>query len=127
MVKANKKMSSGDGKPSWKSWLFLQAAVVIYTLSGVAGKYASGYPFLSWQFILLYGTEIFILGVYAVLWQQIIKKFDLSVAYANRSLALFWSMLWASLLFRERVSVQNLIGVAIVVAGTIIVSGERNE
>lgn len=107
--------------------LLLQAIVVIYTLSGVAGKFASGYGFMSLGFILCYGVEILILGVYAVLWQQIIKRFDLSIAYANRSIALLWSMIWAVLLFHERVTVKNLIGVAIVIAGTMIVNGEANE
>ena len=81
-------------RPSWKSWLFLQLIVIIYTLSGVMGKFASAHPFLSLEFILFYGAEIVILGIYAILWQQIIKRFDLSVAYANRSIALLWSMLW---------------------------------
>lgn len=107
--------------------LLLQAIVVIYTLSGVAGKFASSYGFMSLGFILCYGVEILILGVYAVLWQQIIKRFDLSIAYANRSIALLWSMIWAVLLFHERVTVKNLIGVAIVIAGTMIVNGEANE
>lgn len=107
--------------------LLLQAIVVIYTFSGVAGKFASGYGFMSLGFILCYGVEILILGVYAVLWQQIIKRFDLSIAYANRSIALLWSMIWAVLLFHERVTVKNLIGVAIVIAGTMIVNGEANE
>ena len=114
-------------KTDWKNLLLLQGIVIIYTLSGVAGKYASGYPAFSLGFIVCYGVEILILGVYAVLWQQIIKKFDLSVAYANRSIALLWSMLWATILFRERVSIQNLIGVAIVIAGTMIVNGEDHE
>ncbi len=107
--------------------LLLQAIVVIYTLSGVAGKFASRYAFLSPGFILCYGIEILILGVYAILWQQIIKRFDLSVAYANRSIALLWSMIWAVLLFHETVTVKNLIGVVIVIAGTMIVNGEANE
>ena len=116
------------GKPGWKSWLLLQAVVIIYTLSGVAGKFASTHAFLSLPFILFYGAEILILGVYAILWQQIIKRFDLSVAYANRSIALLWSMLWAAILFQERISVQNLIGVAVVIAGTMIVNGgDRHE
>ena len=114
-------------KPGWKSWLLLQAVVVIYTLSGVAGKYASTHPFLSLPFILLYGTEILILGIYAILWQQIIKRFDLSVAYANRSIALLWSMLWAAILFQETITVKNLIGVAIVITGTLIVNMEGNR
>ena len=117
----------GKKRIDWKNLLLLQGIVIIYTLSGVAGKLAAGYGFLSLGFILCYGVEILILGIYAVLWQQIIKKFDLSIAYANRSIALLWSMLWAVILFKEKVTVQNLIGVAIVIAGTIIVNGESHE
>lgn len=121
-------MENGQSKKvGLRDILLLQAIVVIYTLSGVAGKFASGYGFLSLGFVLCYGIEIMILGVYAILWQQIIKKFDLSVAYANRSVALLWSMIWAVLLFHETVTVKNLIGVAIVIAGTMIVNGEANE
>ena len=112
---------------SWKNILLLQLIVIIYTLSGVAGKFAAGYDFLSLGFILCYGIEIVILGIYAILWQQIIKRFDLSVAYANRSIALLWSMLWAVMLFHEKITVQNIAGVVIVIVGTMIVNGEQHE
>ena len=59
---------------SLKNILILQLVIIIYTLSGVAAKGASGYETLSWQFIFFYDLEIAILGVYAILWQQIIKK-----------------------------------------------------
>ena len=114
-------------KMDWKSLALLQGIVIIYTLSGVAGQLASGHGFLSTGFILWYGAEILVLGIYAILWQQIIKRFDLSVAYANRSIALLWSMLWAVILFGEKVTVQNMIGVAVVIAGTMIVNGESRE
>ncbi len=107
------------------SLIFLQAIVVIYTLSGVAAKFASGYEFMSFGFVLCYGIEILILGVYAILWQQIIKGIDLSVAYANRSVALLWSMVWAVLFFNETVSWKNILGVLLVIAGTIIVNKEE--
>ena len=64
-------------KMDWKSLALLQGIVIIYTLSGVAGKLASGHGFLSTGFILWYGAEILVLGIYAILWQQIIKRFDL--------------------------------------------------
>ncbi len=107
-----------------KDIVLLQAIVVIYTLSGVAAKFASGNGFLSFKFILFYGVEIGILGVYAVLWQQIIKKFDLSIAYANRSIALLWSMVWAVAFFHESVTIKNVIGVLIVITGTIIINSD---
>jgi len=46
--------------------------------------------------------------LYAIFWQQIIKRVDLSVAYANRSIAILWSMIWAALIFGEHISVQNI-------------------
>ena len=109
-----------------KDILLLQAIIIIYTLSGVAAKFASGNEFFSFNFILFYGLEILVLGIYAILWQQIIKKFDLSVAYANRSIALLWSLVWAVVFFREDIKVQNIIGVAIVIIGTMIVNQDGN-
>lgn len=107
---------------SWGMLLFLQAAVCLYTVSGIAAKLASGYEFLSLGFILCYGGEILVLGIYAVIWQQIIKRVDISIAYANRSLAIFWSMLWAFLLFKEQITAQNLVGVALIFVGTWVVN-----
>ena len=109
---------------SLKNILILQLVIVIYTLSGVAAKGAAGYETLSWQFILFYGMEIAILGVYAILWQQIIKRFDLSVAYANRSMAILWSLVWTVIFFHEALTVKNIIGVLIVFAGTMIVNSD---
>ena len=106
---------------SLKNILILQLVIIIYTLSGVAAKGASGYETLSWQFIFFYGLEIAILGVYAILWQQIIKRFDLSIAYANRSMAILWSLVWAVIFFHEKITVNNVLGVLIVLAGTILV------
>lgn len=102
--------------------LILQMTVCLYTISGIAAKFASNFEFLSPGFIVCYAVEIGILGIYAIAWQQIIKRVDISVAYANRSLAIFWSMLWAYLLFREQVTVQNLLGVAMIFVGTCVVN-----
>lgn len=102
--------------------LFLQLAVCVYTLSGIAAKFASGYAFLSPGFILCYGGEILALGVYAVLWQQILKRIDISVAYANRAIAVFWSMLWALLIFHEEITVQNIAGIFLIILGIWVVN-----
>ena len=116
-------MNQTKPKKAGLSFFFiLQGAVCLYTLSGIAAKYASNYEFLSTGFVLCYGLEIFILGVYALILQQIIKRVDISIAYANRSLAIFWSMLWAFLLFKEQITVQNLIGVALIFVGTWVVN-----
>ena len=115
-MKFNKK------KTTVMTLLILQVAVCLYTVSGIAAKLASNYEFLSLGFILCYGMEIAVLGVYAIVWQQIIKRVDISIAYANRSTAIFWSMLWASILFQEQITWQNLVGVGLFFIGTWVVN-----
>lgn len=104
-------------KLSFKYIIALQAAVILYTCTDIAAKLASNYPFLSMGFVLSYGMEIMLLGVYALVWQQIIKKVDISIAYSNRAAAIFWSTLWAAAIFREHISLQNIIGIIIIFAG----------
>ena len=105
-----------------KMLIFLQLIVVFYTFSGVSGKVASAAELLSPEFLIFFGVQVLILAVYALMWQQVIKRVPLSLAYANRAVALIWSMLWAVVFFHEGVSLQNIIGVLTVIAGTVIVN-----
>lgn len=107
-----------------KNIIVLQAIIAIYCCSTVVAKFASGEEFLSPRFVLFYGIEILILGVYAVLWQQIIKKFQISIAYANRAVGLLWSLIFAVVFFQETITIKNIIGVIIVIIGTIIVNSD---
>lgn len=120
------KENNKNRKISIKQILLLQAVVMIYTTSGIFAKLASGNDFMSWKFILFYGAEICVLGIYALLWQQIIKRVDLSIAYANRAMAIIWSMIWAAVIFKDNISLQNIIGVIIVLVGTMIVNSEHD-
>ena len=92
-----------------KDIVFLQIIIAIYTLSTVTAKFASNEEFLSINFILFYGAEIIILGIYAILWQQIIKKFEISIAYANRAMGLLWSIIWAIVFFHETITIKNIL------------------
>ena len=121
----DKSTTKKDRKKFIKNIIILQVIILIYTLSTVTAKFASNEEFLSLKFILFYGLEIFILGVYAILWQQIIKKFEISVAYANRAMSLLWSIVWAIVFFGEQITLKNVIGVIIVIIGTIIVNGDE--
>lgn len=108
-----------------KDILLLQLIIGVYTLSGVMAKFAAKADFLSLQFFMFYGMEIFILGVYAILWQQIIKKFELMVAYANKSIAILWSLIWASAIFSEHITLGNIVGILVVLTGTMVVNSEE--
>ena len=111
-------------KTKLKDICILQIVIAIYTLSTVCAKFASGQEFMSFQFILYYGIEMMILGVYAIIWQQLLRKFDVSIAYANKAMGLLWSIVWAILIFNDTITIKNVIGVLIVIIGTIIVNNE---
>ena len=112
-------------KVTWKNVCILQAVIILYTLSSIMAKFASGNAFFSFRFFLFYGLEIALIGVYAIAWQQMIKRFDLSVAYANRAIALFWSMIWSVLIFKEQITAKNICGVVLVMLGIVIINTEQ--
>lgn len=114
-------------KDRLKQIAILQGIILIYTLSTVAAKFASGYDFLSKGFVISYGIEILILGIYAILWQQIIKKFDISIAYANKAAGIFWSIVWAILFFKEEVTWKNILGIVVIFIGIMVVDTDDSE
>ncbi|MBE5838668.1 transporter [Butyrivibrio sp.] len=102
--------------------LLLQSAVVVYSLSTVAANLASKYEFLSAGYILFFGLEFVILAAYALIWQQMIKRFQLSVAYANKAMTLMWSMLWNFIIFSQGITPFKVVGVVLVVIGVMIMN-----
>ena len=109
-------------------FLLLQLSVFVYSFSMVAARLASRNDFLTSGYILFFGLEIVILGIYAVLWQQVIKRFDLSVAYINKSVTLLWSMLWNYLIFSQGIALRKVLGVLIVMAGVVFMNlGEGRD
>ena len=62
-------------------YIALIGTFFIYTTSGVFSKLASQREFLSPGYIAFLGCTVGVLGIYAVLWQQIIKRMDVSLAY----------------------------------------------
>ena len=105
-----------------KLLLLLQGAVVIYSFADICAKLASRHAFLTPGYILWLGAEVLVLGVYALCWQQILKRVEMSVAYSNRAAAVVWTPLWGVLLFGEQLTLKNLLGIGILFAGIWMVS-----
>ena len=109
-----------------KQIVLLQTIVVIYTISGIMAKFASAAETLE-KIILFFGLDLLFLGIYAICWQQMIKIFPLSVAYANRAMALLWSAVWARIIFGEQVGGRQILGIVLVVLGTMIINTDQQE
>ncbi len=96
--------------------------LMVYSLSGVCSKKASGVKFLSKEFILFYGIIILLLFFYAIGWQQIIKRLPLTTAFSNKAITVIWGIVWGKVFFDETVTVGKVIGACIVLVGVIMFS-----
>lgn len=105
---------------SVKILFFLHLLIMVYSLGGVFTKTASNSEFPSFKFILCYGIVIFILGIYAIGWQQIIKRMPLTTAFANKAVTVVWGIIWGVIFFRESITLGKLIGAALVIVGVIL-------
>ncbi len=119
-------MNDMDKRISLKQLLLLQGVVIIYTISTVMAKFSSAGETLG-RFLIFFGLELFFLGIYALFWQQLIKRFPLSLAYANRAMALLWSALWARIIFGEEIGIRQLAGIGLVIVGILIINTEKQE
>ena len=113
------------GKLTIRNVLFLTFAVAIYSSSGLFSKFASGYDFLSLPYICCLGGVVIVLGLYAVLWQMILKRVPLSVAYPFRSLGVVYGLAIAGFAFHEPVTWQNMLGGAIVILGLYVMMTDK--
>ena len=105
-----------------KDIILLQAVIVIFSITSVIAKFASQQAFLSPGFFFFYGAEVAVLGIYAVLWQQVIKRFDISIAYANKATVLLWGAVWSRLIFRETPSLRQFAAMGLVAAGVVVLN-----
>lgn len=103
-----------------KHLIALHTILLAYSLGGYFSKTAALSDFLSLKFLVSYGMVILILGVYAVIWQQMIKKIPLTVAYANKAITIVWGMIWGKLFFKEEYTIGKIVGAGIIMGGIIL-------
>lgn len=105
---------------SLKDMGILHIMLAIYSFGSVLSKMAAKTDFMSTNFILLYICIVMVIGMYAIVWQQIIKKLPLTTAFANKAVTVIWGMIWGYLIFDEKMSINKLVGSLLVIAGIII-------
>lgn len=109
-------------------YISLNAIVLIYSFGSIFSKIAANKTFLSLEWCVLYGVVILTLGIYAIVWQQLLKKIPLNIAYSNKSITLIWGMVFGAIFFKERIIIQNIVGALIVLVGVVLmVTGKEKE
>lgn len=127
-MEVNTDLTKKGGKATAWDYIKLHLNILLFSFTTVFSKAASGqlnqYGLHSvWLYVFAF-LMLLNCAIYALAWQQVIKKFELSVAYANKSVYLIWGQLWAVVIFGERLTLINIVGLVLVVAGVVVVSYE---
>lgn len=115
------KINKQNEKSKLKYYILLHVLLAVYSLSGVCSKLAGQHEFLSFWFIFFYGLILLNLGVYAIVWQQLLKHLDLTTAFCNKAVSIIWGILWGVMIFHETISWNMIVGAVIVICGVVIV------
>ena len=75
---------------------------------------------LSWPYLLWIAGAIGVMGVYALLWQQVIARMPLSTAYMFKGTSLIFVLLFSAMLFGEAITLNNVIGAVVIFIGIIL-------
>ncbi|MCD8047814.1 MAG: transporter [Clostridiales bacterium] len=100
--------------------IVLHVGLLISSLSGVFAKFAAQEELLSLPFLFYYRLDLAAMFVYAIIWQQVLKRMPLTVAYSNRPVSLIWGLIWGFLLFQETITWNMLLGAAVIFVGITI-------
>lgn len=93
---------------------------LLYACVSIFTKLASQQEFMSWEYVLTFFGAVMVMGVYAMLWQQVLKRIELSVAYMFKGTSIVFVMLLAYVLFGEQITWNNVLGAIIIIVGIVL-------
>lgn len=109
------------------SFILMHIGFAVYSFYSVFGKLASLDNQSKLHSLFFYLILFFILGVYAIIWQQVLKVFPLSSAYTNKAVIIIWGMLWGKLFFVEQFTIKKIIAVLLIFTGIIILNYSKTK
>lgn len=98
-------------------YIFAMIAIVIESFSSAILKMAGQYPLFSLQYLLWFALAVAVMGIYAVAWQLVLEHLPLSTAYMRKGITYVLIFVWAVLLFHETITLQQIIGIAVIIIG----------
>ena len=103
-----------------KRYLSLVGVNLIYACTSICTKMASRQEMLSWPYLFWIAGAVGVMGIYALLWQQVIVRMPISTAYMFKGTSLIFVLLFSVLLFGEAITLNNVIGAMVIIAGIIL-------
>jgi len=109
------------------TFILMHFGFLLYSFYTVLGKIAAKYNSFSTKWCIYYCLIICLLALYAILWQQVLKKITLSVAICNKAITIVWGMTFSHFLFNEEITLKKIIAVCVILAGIILLSISDNK
>ena len=104
----------------WMIYIVLIGINMLYACVSLFTKYASQQEFISWNYMCGLIGAVCVMGLYAVLWQQVLKRIELSLAYMFKGSSLIFVMLLANVIFGEQITWNNVVGAIIIISGIVL-------
>lgn len=108
----------------FENYILLYGSFLIYSASAICAKLASGQKKPS-AVLLFIGLEICCLGIYALVWQKVLKRFTLITAMSSKGIVVIFNLIWSVIFFKESITVNNMIGAVIIMWGIWVVSADE--
>ena len=106
------------------TYLSLIGINLIYACTSVFTKFSSQHQFLSLHYVLWLVGAVGVMGVYALLWQQVIKRMPIAEAYMFKGTSLIFVLLLSVLVFGESITINNVVGAAFIIVGIVLYAHE---
>ena len=97
-------------------YIFALIAIVIESFSSAILKIGQ-YPLFSANYLLWFALAVAVMGIYAVAWQLVLEHLPLSTAYMRKGITYVLIFVWAALLFHEAITLQQVVGIAVIIVG----------
>lgn len=104
---------------TFRSAAILLLVYLFYSTVSLATKFTSLQEFLSLKYFLGLAIVVAMLGVYAIIWQQVLKRIELTTAYMFKGTSLVFVLLFSALIFNETITVWNIVGASLIVGGIV--------
>lgn len=105
--------------------IYVLVLYMFYSLIGIIGKYNAETSYVgSIRFWLLLSLQCIGLLLFSLVWQRILKRLQLSIAYLFKGTTIIWAMLLATIIFKETVTINNMIGGVMIIIGIGVVLSE---
>lgn len=110
------------------NFIFITFSILFQSLSGILGKYAAISIDLNNPLTIIsnvfYLLSLGCLILQALVWQQALKHYDISLAYPFQSLTMFIILIFSYVFFHEEISGFNILGACIIFSGIFLISRE---